>query len=607
MGAEPDDDGRPAAAAIGSWRHSVCIPLVLIGVTVVTGALGTYNDLVSSPAYRAVPTREIVLESVFASLSFLVLNSGPYPLAENATPLLVYVGRTTGVLFFSYAAVLGFSALFAAQLKPLRIRAWHLRDRLGPGDADGHRVVCGVGHKGFELASSLLADGHDVVVVEQDGGGTRTSELSDRGALVLYGDATRRRTLERRARVQDAAEVFVNCGSDRTNTRVVQTVADVLDDGRAEGRLVDEYVTCRAHVESRRRRHFVHEQFQAHSRLRLSTYDTANATARELLQRRPVGRFEGAAADGRTHVVLVGWSRLTRAMVFELCQLMHYVDGHDRQITVVCRDPATARAAVAAQHPALDPDHWDRASVRAFADHLFPDLSFLQLPANEDVLLSDQFDLYDRLQPGETLTLVVTTDDEFRSASLVAAMLPRLEGIDSELDLDTEIQYFAESGTNGADGRGIDDDFRIESETIPVRPFGEFVDECTPATVRGEHRDRVARRMALFFHLRYDYDPTAPEPTAVDEALAAHLPLDPPTDSGYGYETVATLWEQLSDERRATLAEFVWQHLSETNRDANRHAADHAAVKHRLDAALSTNADRDAVLARLAEAEHRRW
>jgi DNA primase len=113
--------------------------------------------------------------------------------------------------------------------------------------------------------------------------------------------------------------------------------------------------------------------------------------------------------------------------------------------------------------------------------------------------------------------------------------------------------------------------------------------------------------MALFFHLRYDYDPTAAEPTAVDEALAARLPLDPPTDSGYSYETVATLWEQLSDEQRATLAEFVWQHLPETNRDANRHAADHAAVKHRLDAALSTNADRDTVLARLAETEHRRW
>lgn len=601
------DETKTAATGFReSWRWNLYIPIILIGTTIICGSVSTYQYLSSLSTFQAVPTREILLEALFTSLGFLVLNSGPYPVTNTATPLLVYIGRGTGVLFFSYAAVLGFGALFAERLKPLRVTLWQLQSQLGVGNTDGHVVVCGVGNKGFELASELLASGHNVVAIERDSDSDRAAELSDQGALVLYEDATRRRTLGQRAKAHAATEVFVNCGRDQTNTRIVQTLADWLEDQSDDGDDTDDgYIKCRAHIEDRRRRHFVHDQLHEHTELRLYTYDTANATARELFHQRPIDRFESNSATGRVHVVLVGWSRLSRALVYELCQTMHYLDEQDRQITVACRNPEEARSELYDSHPSLNADHWERKSVGAFVKDLFPAISFLESPVNEDVLLSDQFELYDHLRPEDVLTLIIANEDAFQSGSPVATMLPRLEAIDDEMELNTSIDYFVPSAedrphqTNGS--------FRIESDEIKVRPFGEFVENCTPATVRGEYRDRVAKRMALFFHLRYDFHPAADDPSPADRALASELPIDLPEESGYSHETVISLWENLTDERITALTEIVWEELSETNRDSNRHAADHALIKHRIEDALGEQMERDALIEQLSETEHRRW
>lgn len=200
----------------------------MASTTVIAGTIGTYQKLSSHPAYQDANTIELVLESAFTSVTFLVLNTGPYPIPEGQTPFLVYIGRGAGVLFFSYAAVLGFAALFADRFKPMRISLWHTRRVLGD-DSDGHVVVCGLGDKGFQLATALLNNGRDVVAVETGGASAEVQELSDRGAIVLEEDATRRRTIGNRAKLHLAAEVFVNCCGDRTNARVVRRVAEWLD------------------------------------------------------------------------------------------------------------------------------------------------------------------------------------------------------------------------------------------------------------------------------------------------------------------------------------------------------------------------------------------
>ena len=362
-------------------------------------------------------------------------------------------------------------------------------------------------------------------------------------------------------------------------------------------------VRCHAHVASREQRHFVHDQLADRTNLHLQTYDTAGTTARELLQRRPPGRVDENPDAGRVHVALFGWNRLSRAVVFELCQRMHYLDDHDRAITVVCSDPAGARDELHREYPALSPDHWTDESARAFVDDLFPDIAFVELPTNEDVMLTDRFGLYDRLRPDDVLTVIVADEDGFRSGLSVSTLLPRLESIERDWGVDATVHYFADAAEDDADG----DDFRVhlDSDVVDIHSFGEFVEACTPRTVRGERRDRLAKEMSLFFHLRYDYHPTAADASAVDRRLAELVPFDPPPERGYEYGRLSTIWSRLSDAQRETLAGVVWRDLSGTMRDANRHAADHVPTKHRLASLL--DADAETTARRLSATEHRRW
>jgi len=576
----------------------------LLLATVLAGTVGTYWHFSSLQAADSATPIQLLAESVFTSLGFLVLNGPSYRLSELAGPAfaLVATGRIAGVVFFSYAAFLGFKTLFEEQLKPWQISRW---DSDWFGNSQRHVIVCGVGQKGFKIASELLDQGHNVVVIEASEDNVWAQELSDRGAVVLSKDATQQRVLGQTAKAHRAAEVFVNCGSDRTNAEVVRTLSNWLETQSETDIEGQNSIQCNVHIGSHHWRRFIRDQLGEQSSLRLQMYDTANATARELLRRRPVDRFGESPGAGRTHIALFGWSDFGRSLVFQLCQTMHYLDGQDRQITVVCRDPAAARSELYDHYPALDPDHWDRDAVRAYADDVFPDISFVELPLNMDVLLSDRFRFYEQLRRDDTLTIVVADADEFPSGGPVSTMLPRLEELDRELGLDTSIHYFADTaeGDRGRSGDG----FGIESDVVDVQPFREFVDECRPETVRGKHRDDIAKRIALFFHLRYDYNVATEQPTQLDRDLAAHIPFDPPQGSGYEYERTVELWDQLSRDERDLMADLVWRRLSEPMRDANRHAADHARIKRRIAAALSDREDRETIVRNLGEVEHQRW
>jgi len=141
---------------------------------------------------------------------------------------------------------------------------------------------------------------------------------------------------------------------------------------------------------------------------------------------------------------------------------------------------------------------------------------------------------------------------------------------------------------------------------VPIRPFTEFVDRCSPDAVRGAQRDRVAKRIALFFHCRYAFDPTGAEPTALDAALSESFPRAPADPPGYSYDALTTQWRRLDAETRRRASELVWRSLPEHHRDANRYAADHVPVKHRIVDSLG-DVSADDVETLLSGIEHRRW
>lgn len=584
-------------------RRNIFVPLALAGVTIITGSTGVYQQLSSLPTYQASPA-EAIVEALLTSLSFFVLGSGISPTINVETPLLVYVSRASGALFFSYAAVLGFGALFAERLKPLRISIWHISTRIHQNDEDGYVVVAGLGTKGFQLANQLLDAGHNVVAIDSGAETSRVRELSDRGAIVLSEDATRPRTIGSRAKVHLASEVFINCGRDRTNARVIRAISDWLENQSSSNTVSsDSTLSCYVHIENRSERHHLQDQFGDSPLLYLHTYDTNHATARELLIRHPVDSFSDERSTGRTHVVLIGWNPLSLATVLELCQTMHYPSGCDRAITIACRDPAAAKRDLYNRLPVLDPDYWEQESTREFISQLFPDISFISLPTNNDVLLSNQFSLYSRLNAEDVLTLIVTENESVTPASVVSTMRPRLEALQHQRNITTTVHYYVDRDDAYL---GRTDKTDSASRQGRILSFTDFVDRCTPETVRGTHRDRVAKRIALFFRLRYDYAPAAENPSAIDQHIAERLPVETHPKSGYEYETVIDLWEQLDDKKLEQLSELVWRDLPEHHRDANRYAADHVPVKHRIADALSDDRTTDTIHC-LSEIEHRRW
>ncbi|MFB6253902.1 MAG: NAD-binding protein [Halobacteriaceae archaeon] len=599
---EQDNSGSKKALIPTSARGR----LGLLGIaTVVLGGIGTMGVLSSLTAYSDDSILRIGVESFFASLGFLVLNSGPYPVS-GSVPLLAFlfviVGRTTGAFFFGYTAYLGYKTLFAERYRLWRIRLRNQWDRRT--DSEEYIIVCGIGEKGYKLARDLQQKGHDVVAIEITANNAYAKELSDKGVAVLQEDATSKRVLGRRAQAHHATEVFINCGSDRLNAKVIETLGDWLYE--SSNVAVDDStkpIQCNAHVKSQEWKRYIQDSIDDQLNLRLNLYDTANATARELLHQRPVSDFDNNPNDGRTHIALIGWSDLTRALTFQLCEIMHYLEGRDRAITIACRNPDKARQNLYADYPALDPQYWDDKSYREFVENLFPNISFIELPVNVDVLLSDKFDLYNHIKTEDSLTIIVADDGEMPSGSQVSTMIPRLEELERKKELDTEIHYFADTTDNHAQ----DTSFRIESERVNIRPFSEFVDKCTPRTVRGEHRDAIAKRMALFFHLRYDYNPTDENATQIDQELADQISIKPPDGQGYDYARLAQFWDDLSDTQMETLTEIVWRDLSETNRDSNRHAADHIQVKHHLKISLEDDYNKEEIVRKIATVEHQRW
>lgn len=581
----------------------VFFPLSLAAVTIITGSVGVYQQLSLLPTYEA-SSAETFVEALLTSLSFLVLGGGIAPTVGAKPPLLVYVSRAFGALFFSYAAVLGFGVLFAERLKPLRISIWHTVNRIQQNTQNGHIIVAGIDTKGFELASQLVDADRNVVVIDTGAETSRARELSDNGAIVLKGDATRPQTIGSRAKVHLASEVFVNCENDRRNGQVIHAISDWLENRSDSGPISsDNPLECYVHMADRSERHHLQKQFNGSRFLYLHTYDTNHATARELLLRNPVDPFFDSRSTDRTHVVLIGWNSLSLATVLELCQTMHYPSDRSRAITIACRNPSAAQEDLYDRLPALDPNYWERDSIRTFVSQLFPDISFVALPGNTDVLLSDQFSLYDRLHTADDLTIIITENDEFNPASIVSTMRPRLEDLQHRQDIRTTVHYYVD---RGAVHRHESDWSMSSSSPVTVRPFTDFVDRCTPETVRGTHRNRVAKRVALFFHLRYDYEPTAENPSSIDQTIADYLHADAPRGSGYEYETVIEIWEQLNEKTIEQLSGVVWRYLPEHHRDANRYAADHAPIKHRIADVLSDDQTTDTIQC-LSEIEHRRW
>lgn len=596
------------------WRFG--IPVVLASVTLVAGTVGSYQYLLANGDYAQLSHGERLVEAVLVAVAFFGLNTGPFPAPASESFPLATLGRFSGVLFVSYAAILGLSLVFATRLRPAELSLRHRLGYLLGSDEGGvgHVVVCGLGESGLDLAQELRAANERVVAIEIDGSAPSVDRAKGDGITVFSGDATDSRVLFGRAKARLASEIYVDCGSDVTNSTVVQTLARTMgerDDGRQL--TTDDPVRCYVQLTERTYRHHLHKRVEATDGFVLHSYDEATATAREILREHPVGRLPLSGDADRVHVVLVGWTDITRAVLVQLCHTMHYAGTVAREVTVVCQSAERRAAEFYSAYPGVDADDWDDPILREFVADLFPDIEFTSLPTSYERLLSESATLPSKFRTGDVLSVVIGSKHALRTESLLTTLLPRLEHYEQRYEMDTTVRYY-DGGELSTNDLGPSFDATV-SDRLSVAPFTVLGSGRTPATVRGDRRDHLAKRIALFYYLRYDYRPNDPE-SRLDEELADRIgDVDGTVDSALA------VWRTLDDDEIAAFAERCWFRLDEPDRDANRHAAEHVSTKIRVSRLLSaTEADpkrrrtassppsgTDGDVAVLARIEHRRW
>ena len=103
----------------------------------------------------------------------------------------------------------------------------------------GHRVVCGLGRKGSEIARATQEGTEEmvavsgVVVIERDPDHPLIEMIRAQGIPVIVGDASIPSVLSR-AGIKKAREIVITCGLDDENAQVAVTAMDCLAESSLE-------------------------------------------------------------------------------------------------------------------------------------------------------------------------------------------------------------------------------------------------------------------------------------------------------------------------------------------------------------------------------------
>jgi hypothetical protein len=276
------------------------------------------------------------LDRFYLTLQLIPLTSGAV-----APPVSweLQVARLLLPLVAAYTVVWALALVFVDQVQTFRLRFLH-----------DHTVICGLGRQGRLLATSFLAHGQQVVVVEQREDDSFIQPCRDEGAVVLIGDATDRETL-RRAGVHRARHLIASSGDDGANAEIAVN-ARALSVNRAEHPL-----TCLVHIVDPQLCNLLRERELAAGEaggLRLEFFNVYDLGAQALLEEYPF-----PVEDGRTppHLLLLGLGSMGRSLVVRAARLWWEIwtatDARLR-ITVVDREADRRLALLRLRYPRLE-------------------------------------------------------------------------------------------------------------------------------------------------------------------------------------------------------------------------------------------------------------
>ena len=274
---------------------------------------------------------------IFRTLQILGLGRGDPSAASGAAA----AGRWMLTFVALYTVGKAWAVLFREQLLFLRLR------RLS-----GHAVVCGLGDKGWFLATALRERGVRVVVVEARGNAA-IEQCRGEGIMALVGDATDPETL-RTARVEVARYLIAVCGDDGTNAEIGVRARELGRDRRAS------VLGCLLHIGDLELYNVIRERELAADHpagFRLQCFNVFASGARKLLEDHPIAAAREHAGGRAPHLLVIGLGRFGESLVLHAAQRwrLDHRDGDDRlRITVIDEVAASRAGALAARYPRLE-------------------------------------------------------------------------------------------------------------------------------------------------------------------------------------------------------------------------------------------------------------
>lgn len=283
-----------------------------------------------SKHYATISIKRTSFDLIFEALQLFRISSTVPP---GPKPWELELARTLAAAITAIAAIKALMLLFRDKFRRIRLSRW-----------SDHIVICGMGKKGAQLASDLLRQGEQVVIIEKEEKNSELEACEDSGAIALTGDAANL-SLLKKARVDQARHVFIVSGDDKTNLEIALLVHQLMSrtaslptaDKQASGR------SCFVHLIDLELRDLLaqHRVF-AHSAGQISTtwFNIFENAARQLLLDYPPDVSAKAAGQETIHLLILGFGQMGQSIAVQAARIGHYANGSKVRITAVDRQAA---------------------------------------------------------------------------------------------------------------------------------------------------------------------------------------------------------------------------------------------------------------------------
>jgi voltage-gated potassium channel Kch len=237
-----------------------------------------------------------ITERIYRALQLIGLESGTMD-AERNWALEISRFLIPGLTAFT--ALQALSVLFREQAQWLQL--WRF---------NGHCIVCGLGRKGSNFVSDLLANGQRLVVIDKRIDAISANDYRRRGVIVLTGDATDAETLLS-ARISKAKNLVCLLGEDQDNLRIAHLAFQLSKENQTD-------LTCILHLASQDLLGLVKRSeltLATSDPFILETFNTYQTAANQILQGDP-----GWISETETlpeHILIIGMGRLGQNLTLE--------------------------------------------------------------------------------------------------------------------------------------------------------------------------------------------------------------------------------------------------------------------------------------------------